>query len=116
MWNGGRLYGPLGLFCELYYIMPGILKQIDSFIEIIKKPVYLWMVLIPYFIYLVAFFGILYVDKVYLDTLKSFTQAIIAVILIIRFNPLKPKHELQDYDETIIFGSALILFTNAVLH
>jgi hypothetical protein len=41
MWNGGRLYGRLGLFCELYYIMPGILKQIDNFIEIIKKVQYI---------------------------------------------------------------------------
>ena len=93
--------------------MHSILRKIDSIMEVIKKPVYLWMVLIPYIIYLVAFFGIFYIDHVYAEALKSITQIVIAIILILRFNPLKPRHELREYDETIIFGSALILLTNA---
>lgn len=90
-----------------------ILNKIDSIIEAIKKPVYIWLALIPYAIYLMALVGIMHLDKVYLDHLKSFTQIIIALILIVRFNPLKPRHELREYDETIILGSAIILITNA---
>lgn len=90
-----------------------IINKIESFLEIIKRPVYLWLALIPYLIYLVALIGLVNVNQNYLDHLKSFTQIIIAVILMIRFNPLKPKHELREYDETIIFGSAIILLTNA---
>lgn len=90
-----------------------IINKIEGLLEIIKRPVYLWLALIPYLIYLVALIGLVNVNQNYLDHLKSFTQIIIAVILMIRFNPLKPKHELREYDETIIFGSAIILLTNA---
>jgi len=90
-----------------------ILNKIDSIIEAIKKPVYIWLALIPYAIYLMALVGFMHLDKVYLDHLKSFTQIIIALILIVRFNPLKPRHELREYDDTIILGSAIILITNA---
>lgn len=90
-----------------------IINKIEGLLEIIKRPVYLWLALIPYLIYLVALVGLVNVNQNYLDHLKSFTQIIIAVILMIRFNPLKPKHELREYDETIIFGSAIILLTNA---
>ena len=90
-----------------------IINKIEGLLEIIKRPVYLWLALIPYLIYLVALVGLVNVNQNYLDHLKSFTQIVIAVILMIRFNPLKPKHELREYDETIIFGSAIILLTNA---
>jgi hypothetical protein len=90
-----------------------IINKIEGLLEIIKRPVYLWLALIPYLIYLVALVGLVNVNQNYLDHLKSFTQIIIAVILMIRFNPLKPKHELREYDDTIIFGSAIILLTNA---
>jgi hypothetical protein len=60
-------------------------------------------------------FGLIYLNPAYVELIKSLTQIVLAIILIIRFNPMKEKHQLKDYDETIIFGTALILITNASL-
>ncbi len=90
-------------------------QDIDSFVDVIKRPLYLWAVVVPYILYLVAILGILYIDPDYLNWIRSIMQIAIAFILIVRFNPLKKKHELHEYDEQIIFGSALILLTNATI-
>jgi hypothetical protein len=90
-----------------------ISEYIDEIIEKIKRPVYLWFAFLPFIAYLVSIFGIIYLNPAYIDTLKSITQIVIAIILLIRFNPMKEKHQLKEYDETIIFGTALVLITNA---
>jgi hypothetical protein len=89
------------------------LEYIDDVIEKIKRPVYLWFAFLPFIAYLVSIFGIIYLNPAYIETLKSITQIVIAIILLIRFNPMKEKHQLKEYDETIIFGTALVLIMNA---
>ena len=90
-----------------------MLDYIDDAIEKVKRPVYLWFAFLPFVAYLVSIFGIIYLNPAYIETLKSITQIVIAIILLIRFNPMKEKHQLKEYDETIIFGTALVLITNA---
>jgi hypothetical protein len=90
-------------------------EYIDDLLEKIKRPVYLWFAFLPFIAYLVSFFGIVYLNPEYIDTLKSITQIVIAIILLIRFNPMKEKHQLREYDETIIFWTALVLLANATL-
>ena len=92
-----------------------ILEYLDEILEKIKRPMYLWVAFLPYIVYVVSVFGFIYLNPAYVELIKSLTQIIIAVILIIRFNPMKEKHQLKEYDETIIFGTALILITNASL-
>jgi hypothetical protein len=91
------------------------MDYVDDFLDIIKRPIYIWFVLLPYVVYLVSVFGLIYLNPTYIDLLKSSMQIFIALILLIRFNPLRGHHQLREYDETIIFGSALILLTNASL-
>jgi len=91
------------------------IEYVDDSVETIKKPLYLWFVLLPYILYVVSMFGLIYLNPTYVELLKSLTQIAIAVILLIRFNPMKTEHALKKYDETIIFGTALILLTNASL-
>jgi hypothetical protein len=90
-------------------------ETLDTWLEKIKKPLYLWVVFLPYIAYLIAVLGIFYIDSSYIEWLKSIMQIAVALILLIRFNPLRTNHQLKEYDETIIFGSALILLTNATL-
>jgi hypothetical protein len=90
-----------------------ISEYIDDLLEKIKRPVYLWFAFLPFIAYLVSIFGIIYLNPAYIETLKSITQIAIALILLIRFNPMKEKHQLKEYDETIIFGTALVLIANA---
>jgi hypothetical protein len=92
-----------------------ILEYLDEILEKIKRPVYLWFAFLPFIAYIISMFGLIYLNPAYVELIKSLTQIVIAVILIIRFNPMKEKHQLKDYDETIIFGTALILITNASL-
>lgn len=92
-----------------------ILEYLDEILEKIKRPMYLWVAFLPYIVYVVSVFGFIYLNPAYVELIKSLTQIVIAVILIIRFNPMKEKHQLKEYDETIIFGTALILITNASL-
>lgn len=92
-----------------------ILEYMDEILEKIKRPMYLWVAFLPYIVYVVSVFGFIYLNPAYVELIKSLTQIIIAVILIIRFNPMKEKHQLKGYDETIIFGTGLILITNASL-
>lgn len=90
-----------------------MLEHLDTLLESVKRPMYLWFAFLPFIAYLVSIFGVIYLNPVYIDSLKSITQIAIAIILLIRFNPMKEKHQLKEYDETIIFGTALILITNA---
>ena len=92
-----------------------ILEYLDEILEKIKRPVYLWFAFLPFIAYIISMFGLIYLNPAYVELIKSLTQIVIAVILIIRFNPMKEKHQLKEYDETIIFGTALILITNASL-
>jgi len=66
-----------------------ILEYIDELIEKIKRPVYLWFAFLPFIAYLVSIFGIIYLNPAYIETLKSITQIVIAIILLIRFNTMK---------------------------
>ena len=87
---------------------------IDRILDKITSPIYYWLLIIIYLIYLATFFGVLYVDKSYIHNLSVFMQIFIATILIIRFNPFR-KHNLRESDNTLIFSSALFLLINVGL-
>lgn len=87
---------------------------IDNILDKIASPIYHWLIILLYIIYLAAFFGILYVNNAYIHHLDVFIQTFIAVILIIRFNPFR-KHVLKESDNTLIFASAFFLLMNVGL-
>lgn len=87
---------------------------IDNILDKIASPIYHWLIILLYIIYLAAFFGLLYVNNAYIHHLDVFIQTFIAVILIIRFNPFR-KHVLKESDNTLIFASAFFLLMNVGL-
>jgi len=89
-------------------------EMIDRVLDKITSPIYYWFLIMIYFLYFATFLGILYVNKSYIHNLSVFMQTFIAIILIIRFNPLR-KHNLRESDNTLIFGSALFLLINVGL-
>lgn len=89
-------------------------EMIDRVLDKITSPIYYWFLIMIYFLYFATFLGILYVNKSYIHNLSVFMQTFIAIILIIRFNPLR-KHNLREGDNTLIFGSALFLLINVGL-
>lgn len=88
-----------------------ILHTIDSAIEHISAPVYYWFAGILYIIYFLSMFGIAYINLDYTEYLNSVVQIFIAVVLIIRFNPLR-KLTCTANDRVLIMSSAVFLLIN----
>ncbi len=86
----------------------------DKILDKIKKPVYLTIIGFIYLSYFLIFFGLFYINKKYIDIFSNLLLTFVCLFLILRFHPFR-KHELRDFDATIIFGSAVLLLTNAGL-
>ena len=88
------------------------IKYIDNALDQHKVNIYIWLFVILYILYFVAFFGIWYINPSYIQVIDSFLQIYVALFLMVRFNPFT-KHEFRPYDDRLIFGSAFLLLTNA---
>jgi hypothetical protein len=88
--------------------------KFDKVLDKIKKPVYFTSVGFIYISYFLIFFGIFYMNKRYIELFSNLLLIFVCLFLIIRFHPFR-KHELHEFDATIIFGSAILLLTNAGL-
>lgn len=86
------------------------LSFFDRILEQSYYPFYL-LVIIAHLLYFITFMGIYYVNVKYLHTLDVLTQTFICLFLLIRFFPFR-HHQLNKYDTSIIFGSALLLASN----
>ncbi len=91
-----------------------VFDMVDRILDKVASPIYYWLIFLLYFIYIAVFFGIFYVNKNYIEHLSVFIQVFIAIILMIRFNPLR-HHEVKSSDNTIIFASAFFLLVNVGL-
>lgn len=88
--------------------------KLDKILDKIKKPVYFYSIIFIYLSYFLIFFGIFYINKKYIELFSNLLLTFVCFFLIIRFHPFR-KHELREFDATIIFGSAILLLTNAGL-
>jgi hypothetical protein len=88
--------------------------KFDKLLDNIKKPVYLTIIGFIYLSYFLIFFGLFYINTKYIDIFSNLLLTFVCLFLILRFHPFR-KHELRDFDATIIFGSAVLLLTNAGL-
>ena len=61
-----------------------------------------------------VFFGVVYVNPVYVETVSSIIRVGMCLILLYRFNPFT-KPELKKYDGELIFTSAMLLLTNEAI-
>jgi hypothetical protein len=88
--------------------------KFDKILDKIKKPVYLTMIGFIYISYFLIFLGLFYINKKYIEIFSNLLLTFVCLFLILRFHPFR-NHELRDFDATIIFGSAVLLLTNAGL-
>jgi hypothetical protein len=86
--------------------------KVDHFLEKIKKPVYLLTVGSLYLLYFATLIGLFYVKPEYIQIVSNISHTFICLFLIIRFNPFRKHIVLHEFDDKIIFGSALILLFN----
>jgi hypothetical protein len=84
----------------------------NTFLDIIKKPIYMVSMSTIYISYFLIYFGILSSNHEYIAFLDIFIQLFICFFLILRFNPFIHRHVLRDFDGQIIFACAIFLLTN----
>lgn len=85
-------------------------KAIDGLFDLFGN-YYVNTIVLLHILYIFVFFGILYINPIYIKVLNTFIQLFIGVFLIWRFHPFR-SHELKQYDSKIIFGSGVFLLTN----
>lgn len=88
-----------------------VIDKTEHYLEIIKKPVYIGSLFILHLVYVLLFFGIIRYTPAFVNNLNVLIQIFVCMFLMIKFHPFR-KHELKEFDSTIIFGSAMFLLTN----
>jgi hypothetical protein len=86
----------------------------DKILDKIKKPIFFTTIGFIYISYFLIFFGIFFINKRYIELFSNLLVTFVCLFLIIRFHPFR-KHELREFDASIIFVSAILLITNAGL-
>lgn len=88
-----------------------LIEKIEHSLEVVKKPVYVSSLFILHLVYLLLLLGVIQYTPAIVNSLNIFIQVFICVFLIVKFHPFR-KHELKEFDSTIILGSAIFLLTN----
>ena len=78
-----------------------IINYIDAFVEYFSAPVYHLLILLLYITYIIAIIGITYINPNYTRYLSILIQSFIALVLMIRFNPLRKKINCDKNDKTL---------------
>ena len=87
-------------------------KFIDYIIEDFSVPFYRLLILILYFIYIVSAVGITYINPDYTYYLNHIIKLLIAIVLVIRFNPFRNTLNCNKNDRIFILASCFFLLTS----
>ena len=63
-------------------------------------------------IYFGTLFGIILINTSYINTFNIIVHSILCLFLMYRFNPLRKSIEIKQYDQVIIFSTAVFLLLN----
>ena len=85
--------------------------EIESNLELIKKHVYLAMVVLLYSCYFLLYVGIFYINPTYIKNLSIAIRLFVCVFLIYKFHPFR-EHKLSYFDDKLIFASAILILTD----
>jgi len=104
----------MNIFINFYfvcnYIMNISFQSLDGVLQYFGR-YYVYTLTILQIIYVLIFFGLVYINPMYLTTFNVLIQSFVCIFLLIRFHPYR-EHELRKYDSKIIFSSALFLLVN----
>jgi hypothetical protein len=100
------------MFGSIFGTMLGsVIEKTEHYLEIIKKPLYIGSLFILHLAYILVFLGIIQYTPMFVNNLNILIQVFVCIFLMVKFHPFR-KHELKEFDSTIIFGSAMFLLTN----
>jgi hypothetical protein len=84
--------------------------SIDKFLDLLV-PYYIYSIVLFHVLYVFLFIGILRFAKDYLPILNICIQLFVCIFLILRFHPFR-HHNFKETDAQFIFGSATFLLLN----
>ena len=87
----------------------------DNVVEATKRPAFYFTVGVTYLSYIFIFLGVSYLMPQYIRTLSTVTQIMICLILIYKFNPLRDKYVLTEFDNNLIFFTAFFIIMSTGL-
>lgn len=89
-----------------------MINKVDRTIETHVKPTYMFLVTGFYIVYVLIFLGISYIAPQYIRFVSNAIHILLAVILIIKFNPFRSNHTILPSDGALIFGAAIFILIN----
>tara|TARA_B100000902_G_scaffold400050_1_gene475213 strand:+ start:7356 stop:7679 length:324 start_codon:yes stop_codon:yes gene_type:complete len=77
---------------------------------VLHESIYIYSIYISYILYLFVILGVTKYAPEYLNIIKNIIKIYVAIILIIKFNPINFKQKkLSEFDNNLIFSSGLFL-------
>lgn len=90
-------------------------KTGDAVVEATKRPAFYFTIGVTYLSYILIFLGVSYLMPQYIRTLSTVAQILICLILIYKFNPLREKYVLTEFDNNLIFFTAFFIIMSTGL-
>ena len=94
------------------HFVQSFVSNVDYFIEYFSTSVYYMLVGLIYVVYIGAAIGIAYFNPEYVKYLNIVIQTMIALVLIIRFNPFRKEIKCNKNDRVFILASSFFLLLN----
>lgn len=89
-----------------------IINKVDRAIESNLKPTYMFLITVLYISYILLFLGISYIAPQYIRLISNSIHVLLAIILIIKFNPFRANNVIVPSDSAMIFGAAVFILIN----
>lgn len=96
-------------------IVEDVAKKGDIAVETIKRPALYFTIGVTYLSYILIFLGVSYLMPQYIRTLSNIANLLICLILIYKFNPLREKYALTEFDSNLIFFTAFFIIMSTGL-
>jgi len=85
--------------------------EIESSLELIKKPVYVAMIVLLYSCYFLIYIEFFYINPEYIKNLSIAIRLFVCAFLLYKFHPFR-EHKLSHFDDKLIFASAILILTD----
>lgn len=87
-------------------------NRVDRILESHAKPTYMFLITGFYIVYVMFFLGITYIAPQYIRFISNFIHIILAIILLLKFNPFRSNTTFTSSDNSLIFGAAIFILIN----
>lgn len=85
--------------------------EIESSLELIKKPVYVALIIMLYSCYFLIYIEFFYINPEYIKNLSIAIRLFVCAFLLYKFHPFR-EHKLSHFDDKLIFASAILILTD----